>query len=274
MDNPTQNLSDKQLKRAYWYLLHKKEIKKIGLIVLIILDIILVLWAVIGLVKFLNNYSELDRLTTTPSYIDWETYHKENQPKDLIISAARAIKVGDGKTDIGVEVNNINREWGVFKLTYQFALAGGELTPIQEAFLLPNEQKYLLALGVSTVGTTAALQIIDLDWTRVVDDSQRNLGLSISNEEFIPASRIDGQDLGGQASFRVENGSSLSYYDPGFIVVLYSGSKEIGFNYIRLASLDSLTTRELTVSWGHSLPNITAIKVMPNINLFDPSIIK
>jgi len=38
--------------------------------------------------------------------------------------------------------------------------------------------------------------------------------------------------------------------------------------------LDSLSSRELTVSWGHKLPTITGIKVMSNINVFDSSIIK
>ncbi|MFW0862462.1 MAG: hypothetical protein ACKKL6_02645 [Candidatus Komeilibacteria bacterium] len=274
MEDPTQNLTDKQLKYSYWYLLHKKEIKKIGLILFIALDTILVLWALFGLVKFLNNYSELNELTTTPEYIDWQAYHEENQPKELIISTTKAVKTTNGKTDIGVEISNVNTEWGVRKLVYQFVLPGGQVTPEQETFLLPNESKYLLALDVNSIGTTASLQIITRDWARVRPDDNIYSMVNISNETFTPASRIEGQDLGGQASWTVDNNSSYSFYDPGFIVVLYSGTREVAFNYMKLSFLDSLTSRELTVSWGHSLPNVTAIKVMPDINLFDPGIIK
>jgi len=274
MEDPTQNLTDKQLKYSYWYLLHKKEIKKVGLIILIVLDVILVLWALFGLVKFLTNYSELNELTDTPSYIDWNTYREENKPQELIISTTRAIKTTEGKTDIGVLLSNVNTEWGVRKLVYQFVLPGGQVTSEQETFFLPNEEKYLLALGVNSIGTTASLQIIDRNWERVRPEDNIYSMVNISNETFTPASRIEGQDLGGQASWTVDNNSSFSFYDPGFIVVLYSGSREVAFNYMRLSSLDSLTSRELSVSWGHSLPNVTAIKVMPDINLFDPSIIK
>lgn len=275
MIEPGQNLSDKQLKYSYWYLLHKKEIKKVGLGFLVAFDIVMVLWVIFGLVKFLNNYSELNTLATAaPDYIDWQTYRQENNPKDLIVLSPITLKTVSGKTDIGVLVKNNNAKWGVQKMTYQFVLAGGQTTPIQETFFLPDEEKYLLALGVETIGTTASLQIINLSWRSLKYGEDFSLPVNISNETFVPASRIEGQDLGGQASWRVDNNSSFSFYDPGFIVVLYSGSREVAFNYIQLNSLDSLSTRELTVSWGHNLPNVTSLRIMPQINLFDADIIK
>ncbi|NCC70766.1 ATP-binding protein, partial [bacterium] len=155
-----------------------------------------------------------------------------NSPKDLVIAVPKVIKTGNNQTDIGVLVSNVNSDWGIIKLTYQFLLAGGVVTPQQEASFLPNEEKYLLALNVNTIGNTASLQIINLDWTRIKREDKRGLDIIISNENFTPASRIDGQDLGGQASWRVNNNSPQSYYDPGFIIILYSGNKEVGFNYI------------------------------------------
>jgi len=275
MMEPGQNLSDKQLKYSYWYLLHKKEIKKVGLGFLVAFDVVMILWVIFGLVKFINNYSELDTLATTaPDYIDWQTYRQKNSPKDLIILSSITLKTVSGKTDIGVLVKNNNARWGIQKMTYQFILAGGQTTPMQETFFLPNEEKYLLALGVETIGTTASLQIIDLDWRSLKYGEDFSLPVNISNEIFVPASRIEGQDLGGQASWRVDNNSSYSFYDPGFIVILYSGSREVAFNYMQLNSLDSLSTRELTVSWGHNLPNVTSLRIMPQINLFDADIIK
>lgn len=274
MEDPTQNLTDKQLKYSYWYLLHKKEIKKAGIILLIAFDVIFISWALFGLINFLNNYSELDELINTPGYIDWNTYHEDNKPQELIIATTRVVKATDSRVDIGVLVSNVNAEWGVRRLVYQFVLPGGQLTPEQEAFFLPKEEKYLLALGVNSIGTTASLQIIARDWARISSKDNMNTIIKISNENFVPASRIDGQNLGGQANWTVDNISSYSFYDPGFIVTLYSGSREVAFNYMKLSSLDSLTSRELTVSWGHSLPNVTAIRVMPDINLFDPNIIK
>lgn len=275
MMEPGQNLSDKQLKYSYWYLLHKKEIKKVGLGFLVAFDVVMILWVIFGLVKFINNYSELDTLATTaPDYIDWQTYRQKNSPKDLIILSSITLKTVSGKTDIGVLVKNNNARWGIQKMTYQFILAGGQTTPMQETFFLPNEEKYLLALGVETIGTTASLQIIDLNWRSLKYGEDFSLPVNISNEIFVPASRIEGQDLGGQASWRVDNNSSYSFYDPGFIVILYSGSREVAFNYMQLNSLDSLSTRELTVSWGHNLPNVTSLRIMPQINLFDADIIK
>ena len=273
MNETKDNLSDKQLKRSYWYLLHRSKIIKIGLIIFIIIDVILVFIAIFGLVRYLNNSAESEQLSVqSSSYIDWQAYHQANQPQDLQFDSVKVIKTESGKADIGVLVHNFNDVWGVSKLTYQFILNDGQVTPSKESFLLPGQSKYLLALNIETASSIANLQVVDLNWQRVKKESLPTI--NISEEDFISASKLAGQDFGGQASWLVTNNSAVSYYDVGFEVVLFSNKKPVAFNYIEIPSLDSLVNKELTVSWTHKLSNITSLEVTPIVNIFDPSFIK
>jgi len=275
MNTNNPNLSDKQLKYSYWFLLHKKSLKKLGIVSFIVFDVLMILWAIVGLVKYLSNYSEFKELSqNSPSYIDWETYHNNNQPQDLIIGRTKVVKTISGQADIGVLITNPNIDWGMSQFTYQFVLAGGQTTPIMETWLLPNSDKYLLALSEQTVGVSASLQILDQQWQRIDRDQISINEIEVSDVQFVPASQLAELTKGGQVTWRVENRSAVSFWDVGWQVILYAGQNEVGFNYLQIKSLDSLASRELSVNWPESLSRVTSVRVIPDINLYDPSIIK
>lgn len=276
MKADNQNLSDKQLKYAYWFLLHKKQFKKVGIILLIIFDILMVILAVMGLIRYLYNYSEFKELSQNmPNYIDWAAYHQENQPVDLQINQVRVIQTDSDQVDIGVLVQNINNDWGVPKLTYQFLLAGGQTTPLATTFLLPNGSKYLMALSVSTVGRTASLQIVEFGWQRIKSGQLLLVpDVVISENRFIPASQVEGLTRGGQVSWLVANKSAYNYWDVGFQVIIFTGQREVGFNYLQISSLDSLESKNLSVNMIQRLSSVTSVLVIPEVNIYDPGIIK
>lgn len=276
MKADNQNLSDKQLKYAYWFLLHKKQFKKVGIILLIIFDILMVILAVMGLIRYLYNYSEFKELSQNmPNYIDWAAYHQENQPVDLQINQVRVIQTDSDQVDIGVLVQNINNDWGVPKLTYQFLLAGGQTTPLATTFLLPNGSKYLMALSVSTVGRTASLQIVEFGWQRIKSGQLLLVpDVVISENRFIPASQVEGLTRGGQVSWLVANKSAYNYWDVGFQVIIFTGQREVGFNYLQISSLDSLASKNLSVNMIQRLSSVTSVLVIPEVNIYDPGIIK
>ncbi|MFW0837662.1 MAG: hypothetical protein ACKKL5_01550 [Candidatus Komeilibacteria bacterium] len=277
MEGSNNNLSDRQLRWAYWYLLHKKRLKKIGLFLFIALDIILIAWFVIGLIRYITNYNQFINLSQdNPNYINWIDYNAQHQPQPVQWDNPIVLSVGDGRSDIGARVFNPNDEWGVDSLTYHFLLAGGQRTASDTAFILPNQEIYLFALNVANIGRSATLQIEDLNWRRLKKSADLpDPTLLISNEEFITANQLSsGSAAQGRAVWQVKNPTIYSWWEPAFQVILFNGNNIVGFNYISLPFLDSLAEKQVSVDWSNRLPNVSKLQVIPLVNVYDSSALK
>ena len=102
-DQPEQfsGLNDKQLKYAYWFILRKKQFKKIGIITFIVFDVLMLVIAIWGLISYLSNYQEFNQLTQeAPAYIDWQTYHQTHQPVAIQAGIVNMVAVADNKYDL------------------------------------------------------------------------------------------------------------------------------------------------------------------------------
>ncbi|OIO47665.1 MAG: hypothetical protein AUJ28_00670 [Parcubacteria group bacterium CG1_02_37_51] len=278
-DQPEQfsGLNDKQLKYAYWFILRKKQFKKIGIITFIVFDVLMLVIAIWGLISYLSNYQEFNQLTQeAPAYIDWQTYHQTHQPVAIQAGIVNMVAVADNKYDLGAKITNNNEDWGVAHLTYQFLLAGGDTTVVQDTFLLPNSEKYLLAFGVVTTGRSASLQILKIDWVRIKpSDAWSEVDIRTDNVTYHSGRELDDRNaVGGWVEWQAINRSLDSFWDVGWQVIALSGTKEVGYNYLQTNSLNSWEEQDLSVNWLHSISRVTDVIIIPEINIFDPAVIK
>jgi len=65
-----------------------------------------------------------------------------------------------------------------------------------------------------------------------------------------------------------------NFWDVGFQVILLSGAQPIAYNYIQINELPSLSSKNLMVSWAENIPTVSSVKIIPQINLFDPKVLK
>ncbi len=272
-----QSLSDKQLKYAYWFILHKKKLKKVGLVVFVLFDIIMLTISIWGLISYINNYQEFIELTQeAPLYIDWQEYHQTHQPITIQAGVVTMLPVAENKYDLGVKITNKNSDWGVKHLTYQFLLAGGDTTEVRESFLLPGSEKYLFDFGVVSIGKSASLRILEIDWTRIQnDDPLPDFDIEVTNIAFYSGRELDDRNaVGGYVEWQAKNNSLDSFWDVGWQVIAMSGKNEIGYNYLQTKSIDSWEMQELSLNWLHSISRVTDVVVIPEVNIFDSAVIK
>jgi hypothetical protein len=153
-------------------------------------------------------------------------------------------------------------------------LPNGQLTAATTTWLLPASKKYLFALDQPITSTDVSLQILEQGWQRVTNQASLS-EIAISDIEFTPAAQLSGAGAtGGQVNWTAENRSAVSFWDVGWQVILFSGQTEVGFNYFQINSLDSLASRELSINFFESLPTISSVKVIPDVNLYDSTTIK
>lgn len=276
--NQTSGLSDQQLKYAYWYIIHKKQLFQTITKILLILCATMLAYVIYGVSWYwLRGAADFDlgRLQN-PNYIKWAAYYQNEKIRDLMIDDVKVFATGAKRVDIGVLVYNPNEEWGIKEIDYYFVLADGEKTPVQSSWFLPGEEKYLLALGIDTTSQSANLVLEKKEWQRQRKDRPfPEINLIVDNVVFKSARELGVSILrGGQAEWRITNKSVNNFWDIGFQVILLNGSQEVAFNYIQINEISSLSSKELMVSWAENLPSVSSVKIIPQVNLFDTKVLK
>ena len=279
-DQPT-DFTEGQLKVASWYVSHKILLKKIFIGFLI--SLCAIFWG-IGLYGLINYYfiegpafnlamRELSR------GVDYSAINSAIQPKGIEIGTTTIFSSGKGRYDFSGKIFNSALNWRA-EFTYNF-LVDGVARPEKSGFILPGEEKYVFDLGVSapTKPRQAVLEIKNLKWQRIdaheISDyaawQDDRLNFLITDVKFTPAAVAESIPI-SRASFTVRNATAFSFWDVGFEIFLYRGSSIASINYVTLEEFRSGQNRLVEVSWFETLPSITQVKVVPEVNIFDPKV--
>lgn len=280
-EDPSADFSEGQLKFASWYVSHKLLLKKIFIGFLIGLNVIF--WGY-GLYGLVNHYfiegprldQALRELGHSP---DLAAIRARVEPQSLEIGTASILAAGKGEYDLSAKVSNQNPAWRA-EFDYNF-IADGQAFPVKHGFILPTEEKFLINLGVESPARirSASIEISNLRWQRVdaheISDyeawSSERLNFVFENVKFSPAVITDGITV-SRVTFNARNLTAYSFWDVGFYIFLYRGSSLLTINYITLEEFLSGQTRQVEVSWFEALPAVTQVKVVPEVNIFDPKI--
>lgn len=274
-----EKLTAKQLRFAQWYLANKKRLKLLLLIVVILLNIIV--WGIAGyqLYKYFSLKEAHEQMLKelTAEQIDYLKLHEHFQPENLILENPILLSLysTELKYDFAIKVKNSNKNWLIQEIEYYFSWENGQ-TQMQKSFILPGEEKYILALGQEVDGklTKAEFILSNIDWQRINPNDQLlqipsqlifeniELGYAISEEEMIALPQI---------SFSIKNESVYNFWQVNLLVILYQNSKIVGINTILVKNWQGNEQRQMELIWP-KIPSYSHIQIVPDINPFDSEI--
>jgi hypothetical protein len=201
---------------------------------------------------------------------------KDKKAKDIV--ASRPIVIDSGsKTDFIVKVNNPNAKH-IAHFKYSFNVGGQEYGE-RNGFILPEETKYLLALGenIPSRVNRAELVLTNVSWERVnkkeIIDwdlyASDRLNIGTREENFIP-----GQSTGlsenvilNRLEFVAYNNSAYNYYQTDFNIILFQNNTEIGAYKHSVDRFMSGQEKYVDLTLAHNIGNVSKILIEPEIDI-------
>ncbi len=271
-------------KRSVWWVEHRAQLKKIGLIVWGVIDALLLLFSVwVFTDSFLISYWAENRAVAIMAVVgqsDLHAFTRAHAAKDVSLGSVDTFALSDDRYDFYVPITNPNPNFYA-EFSYVFTTADGE-TDEQQGFLLPgDENKPLLALAYhsTTRPTNVNVDFRNFRWHRVdqhlIPDytawAQERFAFDITNVNFTSDIQFDSQKI-GRVTFTVSNPRPYSFWEPAFYLVLERGTSVVGVTRTTLDRFETGDTRDVSVDWFGALPAVTKVEVIPEVNLFDLSV--
>ncbi len=215
-----------------------------------------------------------------PSY----SYYTQNKAQDLQLYPVKSILGIGNKRDIVAQIKNPNQHYYAH-FNYYF-LNNNKKIGKNKGFILPNETKNLVSLGQDIPKTIGGMRLIidDIVWTRVNphyfgiwDKFQKNhLNFKFTNVSFTPSknSSLTEKMPLNTLSFHLENNAGFNYWNLPLIISLYSYSDLVSIATYEANDLESKSNRLVNFTWPGNLPNITDIKIIPNLDITKDDIYK
>lgn len=272
-----QPVSDKQIKWSYWYLTHREQLKRALTIALIVLCVGLWGYSIIRLTYLL--LVEEPRTQAAVAGFSSDVVHARDflQPlEDIAITTTNVFTTADKHTDFYARLQNPNSEYAARSFTYTFTYDGGE-TPEQKGYLLPGAEMDVYALGLAGIESprNPQLLITSVQWKRILGWSEKQrmmLDLPVTD---IAVTLIANDTRGGTAvTFTLTNNTTYSFWAIDVPIVLLQGSRVIGANAIRLEKVESAERRPVTFQWFGAPTNATSVRVSPQVNILDTSVLQ
>ncbi len=257
-------------KIIYFFINNQIVFKRMIVVLLILLNIIL--WWISG-VKLVNYFSSAKNYNKSltelvENTINWSVYHEQQKPISLKIISVNKVKISNNKYDLVAKINNPNTNWDCKNFKYSFVV-DGFVTDWQEAFILPEQDKYLFKFSYNsaTALSQVDVKIQDFNWSRVKNiDQDRILILQdfiIENKEFNQENKI------AQVKFDAINKSHFSFWQLGWQIILYQNNRVVGVNYVTTQNFISNQTRKISSVWNNILTDPKKIEIIPDIDIFN-----
>jgi hypothetical protein len=265
----------KQIGAAYWYVTHKQMIKTIITVFLITVIIIFAALNLYLLIFNLGIYGRvynnfLNSAATAPE--NYLNFRQTRLPQPIAVGRIYNLPNVDN-FDIIAEISNPNKYWyATFK--YQFKI-GNELTEPQPGFILPGQSKKLIYLNIENGNQAAEPVFSGLAWNKEINFSAsqaEKLDIEIKNISLIPPSELGVGDKiqVSRVKFDVINNSAFNYANVGLQIYLLNAGQIRALNQISSGVLRAGQTRTYQVDFFQTLPKISEISVIPEINILDP----
>ncbi|MBD3359642.1 MAG: hypothetical protein GF365_02975 [Candidatus Buchananbacteria bacterium] len=270
-------MSEKSLKLAYWYVTNKLLLKRILIIVLIIVNALLAIYLIYLLVFNLYIYrSEYQVMLNNIETInqDYPNLRVANLPQDIQVGQIKVLPNNENY-DLMVEIANPNVQWWA-SFNYKFQV-NDELTETRSSFILPGETKRLVDLSVPDGDLASRLDLSNVVWQKEIDyvSLQRlRLRFDIQNVEYVPASELGvGQELPvSRVLFTVYNNTAYNYKNIKLLILLKSADNIVAINQISSGALKNNQSKKLESTFFQSLPRITSVEVVPEVNILDDDV--
>jgi hypothetical protein len=285
-ETDVEGVSLKTLEAGLWWTKNRKILRIILIIFLIAVSAVSWGYTLYGWGNYLffgmssdeKMVRELVQSTTTN-----QALLLQRAPKNLISSATGYV-ADDGKYDLYVQVTNPNAKWAA---TFSYCFKNSGTADIcGNDFILPGEKKYVFSLaqplssGPSGLnyypGKVSWIKInnhIIPDWNKYWKD---HLDITVSNQQLIPAvSNSVSEKIGlNTLSFRVTNNGAYSYWELPLMIVLTNGNAIVFLDRYQVNNFISHESRNIEITWSGEADNVTAISIMPDLNILDQGVYK
>lgn len=267
LEDSTYNLTNRELRLSYWYVTHKLLLRKLLIALLALVCFLLLFFVSWQLAFFGFDYQvekfQINRLVFGDNLI--LSSIESGRPTQLQISDPVTISNEDGRNDYFAQISNNNNDW-LATFDYEFS-NDSDQSRIRKGFILPNERKFLMDLGVEE--RIFGLNITNVNWQRIAESERiynERHRLNIANEEFIPG--VEAGDP-NRLVFDITNDSAFSYWQVGIQAFLYSGGNVSSVNYIILEQFEAGESRHIELNWSNRLPRINGLDIIAEVNVFD-----
>ncbi|MFA6908486.1 MAG: hypothetical protein WC289_01235 [Patescibacteria group bacterium] len=279
MESPQKPQGDLWLRIHYWTLTNSSLFKKWWVITLLGATVFFV---VFGLTNVLVYAISLPREQQTLEHIsrtafDYRASRSALQPLDLVTSDATVLTGAGSTFDIAATVSNPNEHWIAAAVEYTFIVDGKE-TKAGRAVVAPQQESYLVVYGETlpaSVGTRrATVTISHITWQRAPSTSGTLNGIfTVGKPVYAIVQDIQPARTIGTVTASVKNESLRGYWQVSYIVALYRANTLVGVNTVYVERFAGKTVRDVSAQWSPAIPVVDSIKVIPVLNVLDPSVI-
>ena len=218
---------------------------------------------------------DLSSLTESP--IDYSYFRQANKAQELELLSFESADGRQNRYDFIAKVFNPNADFVAEAVLFQL-ISGNEIIAEKTGFIYPEAEKYIAFFGQEILGeVNPILKIAKVNWRRVrgfESLSLARLQFEISDIKFKSAreSGLGGDLAVSTLNFKIKNNSAFSYWQVGVYLVLLSGQRVAGANYLTLDQFSSGETRQAEMRWYETLPPISKVEILPEVNILDPAV--
>jgi len=192
--------------------------------------------------------------------------------KDLVVKSTHVVYGGENKYDIVANIHNPNALYGGETVNYTLEVVDSNGKSLAsrngKTFILPNENKYIIEVGMETAQepSSVKLSINDVKWVKFTEfDSPQIL---VKNQRF---GLVENSSNYAEAFGLVSNDSPYDFHNVMINVILEDErGVPIAVNKTEMRTLDSDSQREFRLIWPHKFPGtIKSSKMQAETNIFD-----
>ncbi len=275
--NEDQPVSDQELKWGYWYVTHRGELRRAGIIALVVLCVAFWGYSLIRLGYLF--FVEEPKTQAAVNALSHDLVNTQNRSRyeaqDMQVLATEIFTSPDGRADFYARLQNTNAEYAA-SFRFSFVYDGGATAPTI-GYALPGSEMILTALGRETALTVRNAQLIldDVSWKRVIGweaIKARELNFTVSDMHVAPIQ--GGARRGSLVTFTLANNTAYNFWSVEVPVLLLRGSRVAGVNTIRLENIRAGEHRSISLQWFDAPADATTVDAVVQVNVLDPHVVQ
>lgn len=175
--------------------------------------------------------------------------------QNLEVREVAVVPAGNGRVDVLGKIRNPNPDIGVSAFRYAFEIKNHEGAVVLRegtSFILPGEEKYLMALNVELAGSlSSALHVSEAEWERFTDYRGRP-SINFYHKRY---SELSGGSAFSEAYGLLINESPYDFRSIRVKVILRDGAgKPLAFNSTEMRTVQANEERDFRLLWPTSFP--------------------
>ncbi len=272
------NLTDKQLKLGYWWILHRATFHRLAVVIIGVIALSFCGYALWQLTDWLTSrQAEEDALRQLVSQnINVDDYRRSSRPVPLEIKLTTAVPSAKNLYDLVAEVKNPNMKWAITNLSFTFTADG--VNSQGHAFFLPMEEKYLIKLGVPLQTKPQKIEVTfdGIEWQRIRDLSELNIpSFEISEQEIEHLIPNDyNSPTATKLTFKLNNKNNDSYWQVNLTAILSRFGSIQAVAQKSIVNVISQSQRVVEFYWPNMVISADSVIIKPEVNVLDPRTIK